>query len=551
MKAQGSEIPLKPIYQLLDDAVAKAGSKRAMDFLDRVWTYNELGDLVERAAAGFRAMGVKRGVKVGLHLPNTPYFVICYFAILKAGGTVVNYNPLYVERELVHQITDSGTSIMVTMDLAQLYSKVAPLMGKTPLQKLVVCKMADILPRAKSVLFTLLKRRDRAEIPQDKNVIGFADLITMGKVEKPAAIDPKNEIAVLQYTGGTTGVPKGAILTHGNISANVEQLSRLVNMFDRSNDKMLCALPFFHVFGMTVAMLLGVNFGAELILLPRFEVEQVLKVITKKKPTLFPGVPTIYTAINRALAANKGKYDLKSIECCVSGGAPLPVEVQQEFERVTGCKLREGFGLSEASPVVTCNPFVGPTYTGSIGPPLAGTIVEFRSLDDPQKQVARGEKGEVCVRGPQVMAGYWNNPEATKDQMIDGALRTGDVGYEDEQGFIHIVDRIKDLIICSGYNVYPRAVEDAIYAHPAVAEAVVIGVKDAYRGQSPKAFVKLKDGMQLTAAELKVHLAGHLSKLEMPHEIEFRDSLPKTMIGKHSKKALVDEELAKAKGAAA
>ena len=551
MKVQMSEIPVKPIYQLLDEAVAKSGGKRAMDFLDRIWTYNELGGLVDHAAAGFRALGVKRGVKVGLHLPNTPYFVICYFAILKAGGTVVNYNPLYVERELVHQITDSGTSIMVTMDLALLYSKVSPLLGKTSLKKLVVCKMADILPRAKSVLFTLLKRRDRAEIPKDKNVIGFADLIKMGTVEKPAAIDVKNEIAVLQYTGGTTGVPKGAILTHGNISANVEQLSRLVSMFDRSNDKMLCALPFFHVFGMTVAMLLGVKFGAELILLPRFEVEQVLKVITKKKPTLFPGVPTIYTAINRALAANKGKYDLKSIECCVSGGAPLPVEVQQEFERATGCKLREGFGLSEASPVVTCNPFVGPTYAGSIGMPLAGTLVEFRSLDDPRKLVARGEKGEVCVRGPQVMAGYWQNPEATKDQLIYGALRTGDVGYEDEQGFIYIVDRIKDLIICSGYNVYPRTIEDAIYAHPAVAEAVVIGVKDAYRGQSPKAFVKLKDGAHLTAAELKVHLAEHLSKLEMPHDIEFRDTLPKTMIGKLSKKALVDEELAKTAGAAA
>ena len=551
MQAQLTEIPVKPIYQLLDDAVARNGNKRAIDFLDRIWTYNELGNLVDHAAAGFRALGVKRGVKVGLHLPNTPYFVICYFAILKAGGTVVNYNPLYVERELVHQITDSGTSIMVTMDLAQLYSKVSPLLGKTSLEKLVVCKMADILPRAKSVLFTLLKRRDRAEISKDKNVIGFADLIKLGKVEKPATIDVKNEIAVLQYTGGTTGVPKGAILTHGNISANVEQLSRLVSMFDRSNDKMLCALPFFHVFGMTVAMLLGVNFGAELILLPRFEVAQVLKVITKKKPTLFPGVPTIYTAINRAMAAHKDKYDLKSIQCCVSGGAPLPVEVQQEFERVTGCKLREGFGLSEASPVVTCNPFVGPTYAGSIGLPLAGTVVEFRSLDDPSKQVARGEKGEVCVRGPQVMAGYWQNPQATKDQMIDGALRTGDVGYEDEQGFIHIVDRIKDLIICSGNNVYPRAVENAIYAHPAVAEAVVIGVKDTYRGQSPKAFVKLKDGAHLSAAELKVHLAEHLSKLEMPHEIEFRDSLPKTMIGKLSKKALVDEELAKTAGAAA
>ena len=545
MKATLPVIPVKPIYQILDEAVQSAGDKKAMDFLGRSWTYAELGDLVDRASAGFRMLGVKPGTKVGLHLPNSPYYVICYFAILKAGGTVVNYNPLYVERELAYQIKDSGTSIMVTMDLAQLYSKVATLLGKTCLEKLVVCRMADILPTTKSVLFTLLKRRDRASLPQDSRIIGFEKLIRFGVVEKPAGIDPKIEIAVLQYTGGTTGVPKGAILTHGSISANVEQLCLWVSMYDHSDDRMLCALPFFHVFGMTVAMLVGVALRAELILLPRFEVGQVLKVITKKRPTLFPGVPTIYIAINRAMAERGGKFDLSSIRACVSGGAPLPFEVQKEFERLSGGRLVEGYGLSEASPVVTCNPFDRPGPERSIGLPLPGTQVEFRALDDPRKHVKAGEKGEVCVRGPQVMAGYWQRPDATEDVFVDDVLRTGDVGYADKDGFIYIVDRIKDLIICSGYKVYPHAIEDAIYHHPAVEEVIVVGVPDSYRGQAPKAYVKLKDGTALTAEELKRFLADHLSRLEMPHEIEFRGALPRTAVGKLSKKALLEEESAK------
>ncbi|MEO9166929.1 MAG: long-chain fatty acid--CoA ligase [Aestuariivirga sp.] len=540
------QIPLKPIYSLLDEAVASRGQSPAMDFLGRQWSYGELGELVDKAAAGFRAIGVKRDVRVGLHLPNTPYYIICYFAILKAGGTVVNYNPLYVERELAQQIKDSDTSIMVTMDLDALYSNLAPLLGKGSLQKLVVCKMTEILSPTKSLLFKLFKRKDLARVVHGDRIVGFEKLITMGTVQPPDKIDPKSEIAVLQYTGGTTGVPKGAVLTHGNITANVEQLRMLVNSTEHREDRMMCALPFFHVFGMTVAMLLGMAFKAELILLPRFEVDQVLKTVVRKRPTMFPGVPTIYIALNRALKANGGKPKLDSIRYCISGGAPLPLEVQQEFMALTGCKLVEGYGLSEASPVVTCNPFDGENREGSIGLPLAGTVVEFRSLDDPRKQVKLGERGEVCVIGPQVMAVYWRQPEATKDVMIDGALRTGDVGYADPDGYIHIVDRVKDLIICSGYNVYPRVIEDALYSHPAVAEAVVIGVPDAYRGQSPKAFVKIKDGETLTAETLKTYLKTQLSKIEIPHEIEFRAELPRTLIGKFSKKVLLEEELAKA-----
>ena len=540
-----TEIPLQPIYALLDQALAMGPERKAIDFLGRQWTYRQLAEQVDLAAAGFRALGVKRGVNVGLHLPNTPYFVICYFAILKAGGTVVNYNPLYVERELAQQIKDSQTSIMVTMDLVALYSKVSPLLGQGSLQKLIVCRMSNVLPRAKSLLFKLLKRSQVAQVPTGARIVSFETLLTHGKIQTPTPIDPKTEIAVLQYTGGTTGMPKGAILTHGNLTANVEQLRRLASMYNHDNDRLIAVLPFFHVFGMTVAMLLGISYGAELVLVPRFEVEQVLKLILKKRPTMFPGVPTLYIALNRAIAAHGDKIKFDPIRFCMSGGAPLPLEVQQEFMRLTGCKLVEGYGLSEASPVATCNPFDAENREGSIGLPLAGTEIEFRSLEDPHKRVAAGERGEVCIRGPQVMAGYWNQPKATAEVMVDGALRTGDVGYADPDGYIHIVDRIKDLIICSGFNVYPRVIEDALYTHSAVMEAVVIGLPHPYRGQSPKAFVKLHDGQALTSDELKSYLASHLSKLEMPDAIEFRSELPRTLIGKFSKKALLEEEMAK------
>jgi long-chain acyl-CoA synthetase len=295
---------------------------------------------------------------------------------------------------------------------------------------------------------------------------------------------------------------------------------------------------------MTVAMNLGIAVGAELILLPRFDLRQVMKVAARKRPTLFPGVPTIYTALNGAAA--QGGADLSSIRLCISGGAPLPLEVRSRFEALTGCRLVEGYGLSEASPVVTCNPIDGLIKEGSIGLPLVDTVIEVRMPEDPAIVLGRGEKGEICVRGPQVMAGYWKRPDDTAAVMIDGALRTGDVGYVDDDGYIFLVDRIKDLIICGGYNVYPRVVEEALYRHPAVAEAIVIGVPDAYRGQAPKAFVRLRPGAEAGPADLKAFLADQLSRIEMPAAIEIRDELPKTMIGKLSKKELVAEEAAKA-----
>lgn len=540
-------IPLRLLPDMLTRSVERWPDRPCIDFLDRKWTYAEIGALVDRAASGFRRLGVTRGTRVGLCLPNTPYYVVCWFAVLKAGGTIVNFNPLYVERELQAQVRDSGTEIMVTMDLAVMYPKVEELLATTDLRAIVVCPMSRILPWPKNWLFRLFKRADVSPIPRDAAHVFFDDLATDAVPIAPYDADPKTEVAVIQYTGGTTGIPKGAMLTHANLSANAEQVFRWVpSDFLKGDPKMLGVLPLFHVFAMTAVMNFGLRLGAELILLPRFELNQVMETIATKRPTLFPGVPTIYTAINAAAA--KSRHDLSSIQCCISGGAPLPVETRVRFEQLTGCKLIEGYGLSECSPVVTCNPVLGPSKAGSIGLALPETIIEIRTPVTSEHILPEGEKGEICVRGPQVMAGYWGRPDATAEQFHYGALRTGDIGYRDADGYVFLVDRIKDIIICGGYNVYPRVLEEALHQHPAVEEATVIGVPDKYRGQAPKAFVKLRDGFSTTSDELHAHLAEWVSKIELPREIEIRDALPKTMIGKLSKKELVAEHAAREDG---
>ncbi len=536
-------VPVRGALSIFEEAVARWPDRPCIDFLDAKWTYAEIGELIDRAAAGFRRLGVEKGTRVGLCLPNTPYYVICWFAVLKAGGIVVNFNPLYVERELKHQIDDSGTTIMVTLDLAVMYPKVADLVGSTSLDKIVVCPMAGILPPLKRLLFTLFKGRDRARIARDAHHVSFAELTAERAAFPPVVVDPVADIAVLQYTGGTTGMPKGAMLTHANITANAEQIVRWVpETFLTGQPKMLGVLPLFHVFAMTVVQNFGLKLGAELILLPRFELAQVMDTIAAKKPTIFPGVPTIYTAINSA--AEKGGRDLSSIQICISGGAPLPADVRARFEKLTGCRLVEGYGLTEASPVVTCNPVDGIDKPGSIGLALPDTTVSVRTPVTGERELGVGEKGEICVRGPQVMRGYWNRPDETAEQMAGGWLRTGDIGYRDEDGYVFLVDRIKDIIICGGYNVYPRAIEEALNHHPAVEEVTVIGVADKYRGQAPKAFVKLRDGAVATPEELKAFLGDWISKIEMPRVIEIRAALPKTMVGKLSKKELVAEQSA-------
>jgi long-chain acyl-CoA synthetase len=530
----------EPLTHLLDEAVARFADRPATNFFGKRLTYGEVGSLVTRAARGFQKLGVKKGTRVGICLPNIPYYVICYFAILKAGGIVVNFNPLYVERELEHQIGDSGTEFMVTLDVKRIYPKVAHALGRTSLKHIIVCSMQESLPFPKSLLFGLLKSAELAKIPKDSRHSLFSRLIADPSAPEPVAVDAHKDIAVLQYTGGTTGVPKGAMLTHENVVANVRQVLESGVPFVPGQERCLLILPLFHVFAMTAGMNIGIATGAEIILVPRFDVKEVLGYIQKLKPTLFPGVPTIYTALNAAAA--EGKHDLSSIRFCISGGAPLPVEVRARFEELTGCKLVEGYGLSETSPVVCSNPVDGLIKAASVGMAVPGTVIEIRALDDPTKVLPVGEKGEVCVRGPQVMAGYWNKPAETSAVFVDGALRTGDVGYLDQDGYLFLVDRIKDLILCSGYNVYPRVIEEALYHHPAVAEALVIGIDDAYRGQAPKAFVTLRAEKTATEAELLKFLKTQISVIEMPKLIEIRASLPKTMVGKLDRKALVQDE---------
>lgn len=533
----------EPAFAALDRAVARFPSRPYLNFMGRVWTYAEAGALIDRAAKGFQKMGVRKGVTVGLCLPNCPNFTIAYFAIMKAGGTVVNFNPLYVEREIAYQVRDANIRIMVTLDLKQIYPKVKAVMDdpSTPLERIVVCPMRDILPPVKSVLFSVFKRSELAVIDNDLQHASFAQVLDNDGVFTPVAIDPVEDVAVLQYTGGTTGVPKGAMLTHANLSANMEQARRWFPGVREGEEKVLAVIPFFHVFAMTAIQNFGTAAGAELILLPRFELDQFLKTVHKHQPTLMAGVPTLFTAILNA--PDREKYDLSSFRFCISGGAPLPVEVKHRFEELTGCSLVEGYGLSESSPLATCNPIDGPSKDGSIGIPVPGTRIEIHCLEYPDRVVEQGQKGEVCIVGPQVMKGYHNRPEDTAKTIVDGRLHTGDVGYIDGDGFVFLVDRIKDVILAGGYNVYPRVIEEALYLHPDIAEVVCIGIPDQYRGQAPKCFVRLKTGTDAVSPEdLKAFLGDKVSRIEMPKAIEIRDELPKTMVGKLSKKELVAEE---------
>jgi long-chain acyl-CoA synthetase len=541
-----ARFPAHPVTRFLDDAVERFAERPCLDFLGKVSTYHETGDLVRRAAKGMAALGVGPGVRVGIMLPNTPYYVIAYFAVLSAGGTVVNINPLYVEREIRQLVSDAGCSVVVTLDLKLIYGVLEKLRDGNPLKTLVVCPMADILPFPKGMLYRALKRADQADVPVDEAHVAFANLVDNDGAFEPPPVDALRDVAVLQYTGGTTGTPKGAMLSHANLVANVRQCMAWFPDFKPGEERALAVLPFFHVFAMTVVMNLSIAVGAEIILLPRFDLKELLKTIHHKRPTVFPGVPTLFTAINNA--KNLDRYDLTSIRSCISGGAPLPVEVKTQFEALTGCVLVEGYGLSETAPVACCNPLKGVNKPGSVGPPMPGTVVEIVSTDEPHHVLGLRERGEVRLRGPQVMLGYWGQPEATADVLRAGALRTGDIGYLDEDGYLFIVDRIKDVVIAGGYKIYPRLVEEAIFQHPQVREAIVIGVPDRYRGQTVKAFVVLREGQHLTAEALTEFLKERLSPIEMPKLIEFRESLPRTLIGKPSKRALEQEEAARAQG---
>ncbi len=528
-----------PLPSLLDNAVSRFGDRPATEFFGKAMSYAELAGQVNRAAKGLQQLGVKRGTRVGLLLPNCTAFVVYYYAILKAGGIVVNFNPLYSIPELLHQAKDAEISIMVTLDLRATFPKVKALLDAGVLKQAVLVPFRSMLPSMKGLLFRTFKSRDIAPWRDVPSVIASSALEKNDGRFEALTIDV-NDVAVLQYTGGTTGTPKGAMLTHANLSVNVVQsIVWFPGMAIDGEERLLCVIPFFHVFAMTGLMNLAIAKASQMIMLPRFELKQALKLIKRTKPTIGAGVPTLFNAL--AKSPDLKRSDLASMKYCVSGGAPLPLEVKREFERVSGCKLVEGYGLSETSPVTHINPPNGPIKEGSIGLPVPGTMMSLRQLGAPEIEVPQGEKGEICICGPQVMKGYWKKPQETADAFVGPFFRTGDVAYMDSDGFTFIVDRIKDLIISSGFNIYPRRIEEAIYEHPAVEEVTVIGVPDAYRGEAPKAFVKLRANKQATKAEMMEFLSSRIAKIEMPADIEFRDELPKTLIGKLSKKELKAE----------
>jgi long-chain acyl-CoA synthetase len=528
----------KLLGDLLDSAVSAHGPRPCIYFMGKRTTYQELGALSDRVAKGLQALGVGPGVKVGLLLPNAPTVPVFYYGVLKAGGTVVNFNPLYSLEEIEFQIRDSGTEIMVTLDLELTFDKIEAMLKRGVLRHAAVASFASQLPQLKAIGLKLTRGPRLAapeKSPERQKIVLESELTANdGGYQRPG-IKP-DAIAVLQYTGGTTGTPKAAMLTHANVSINAAQITAWMNRKPAENDRVLGVLPLFHVFAMTGVMNLGITQGMEIILVPKFELIDTLKLIGKLRPTVMPGVPTLFNAIMRY--PHISNYDISSLEFCLSGGAPLPIEVKRGFEALAGCHLVEGYGLSETSPVATCNPLDREPKEGSIGLPLPGTEISIRSLDDASVEMQIGEVGEVCIAGPQVMPGYWNKQEETDASFSGRFFRTGDVGYMDGEGFVFIVDRIKDMINCSGFKVYPRRIEEALYEHPAVAEVTVIGIPDPYRGEAPKAFVKLREGSQASEGELIEYLKERFSKIELPAEIEFRDELPKTMVGKLSKKEL-------------
>ena len=548
-------IDVRPVDRILDDAVAGFPDRAAIDFMGRLFSYREFGQLVARAAKGLQALGVGPGVHVGLFLANTPHYLISFFAVLKAGGVVVNYSPLDAEQVLAHKVADSQTDLLITLDSPLLYPQMDRLLATTRLKTLVVGTVGEMTANPAATTAHLRAAGQLVDVAWDARRVPFARLLDHDEAYQPHDIgDPTQALAVLQYTGGTTGAPKGAMLTHGNLSAANQQywLTCVQGGADlrEGAETFLAVLPPFHIYALSVNMLLGVRLAATLVLHTRFEPEAVLKDLAAKKVTVFCGVPTMYTAINHFPGVEA--FDLRSLKFCGSGGAPLPREVHQRFLELTGCSLAEGWGMTETAPSGTFSPVKGPQRVGSCGMPMPGITIRLARLDDPNAYVGPGERGEMCVGGPNVMAGYWNKPEANAEAFnADGLLRTGDVAMMDADGYFAIVDRTKDMLLCSGYNVYPRTIEEAIYAHPAVAEVSVIGIPDEYRGQSPKAFVALKAGAApVTLDEMKAFLRDRIGKHEMIGALEIRDALPKTPVGKLSKKDLVDEEAARRAAAA-
>ncbi len=548
IKSYPKEVPLHLDYPevnafyLLERGLEVAGDRDALVFFGKKTSYRELHRATLSLAASLQEMGVEKGTRVALLLPNCPVYPMVYYALLKIGAIVVQFNPMYTPYELNQLLEDSGARLGVTLDI--LAFKFQEALDKGLLDKIIVAKMKDFLPFPLNLLFPI-KVRKEPKLDKDKygsRLVDFAPLIGTNKQPAPVEVDPKEDIAVFQYTGGTTGLSKAAMLTHYNLVSNAIQTRAWSYKSKEGREVVMCVLPFFHVYGMTAGMNVGFYLGSTLILVPRFDVKEVVKLIGKYKVTMFPGVPTIYVAINQYAAEHK--VDLSSVEVCISGGAPLPVEVAQEFERITGGKVVEGYGLSEASPVTHANPVWGKRKFGSIGIPFPDTDAK---IVDPEtdEELPLGEVGELAVRGPQVMKGYWNRPEETAKTLRNGWLHTGDMAKMDEEGYFFIVDRKKDMIISGGFNIYPREVEEVLYEHPKILEAAVIGVPHEYKGEAVKAFIVLKKGEVLTKEEVIAFCEERLAHYKVPKEVEFVDELPKSMIGKVLRRELKEKELLK------
>ncbi len=510
-------------------------------------SYRELDAMVQRFAAALDHFGVKKGDGVAILLPNLIPCVVAYYAILRLGAVAVMNNPLYSDRELEHQFNDSGATVLVTLDL--LADRMVALRPKTRIQQIVYTSIGDYLPFPKSLLFPLVakKKKMAADVSPAPELYRWKDLLKQHPPQAPEAELSFEDTAMYQYTGGTTGVSKGVILTHGNLSRQVQQIAAWFPGFARGRETMIGALPFFHVFGLSVSMNLAIYMAWGNLLVPKPQAESLLKTISKFKPSFAPLVPTMFIGIlNHPGIA---KADLSSIKGCFSGSAPLPIEVIRDFEKKTGAIIVEGYGLTETSPVTHVNPFNPKTRKiGSIGLPVPDTECRIVSIEDGETDMPVGEEGELLIRGPQAMKGYWRMPEETAHVLTeDGWLHTGDIAKMDADGYFYIVDRKKDLIIAGGYNIYPREIDEVFYEHPQVQEACSVGVPHPHRGEAVKVFVVLKEGESATEAELMEYCKGKLAKYKWPEEIEFRDELPKTNVGKILRKDLRAEELDKRK----
>ncbi|HYZ11003.1 MAG TPA: long-chain fatty acid--CoA ligase [Actinomycetota bacterium] len=550
--------PERPVWSLLEDSARRYPDRPAVAFpvapLARRLTYRQLKEEAERFAGAMAAMGIGKGDRVGLLLPNCPQFVVAWYGLQRLGAVPVGNNPLYTQRELTHQLQDAGVDTLVVLDL--LYPLAAAVRGDAGLKTVIVTKVGDYLRFPINMLAPLKQKREARHedrpwppVPADADVMWWSALMARTYPQPPPLqVDAVEDVAALVYTGGTTGLSKGAMLTHHNLVSNALQTGAWFSDVKEGEEAIMSILPFFHSYGLSAVMNVGICRAMKLILLPRFELEMALKAIDKEKATLFPGVPRIYIAINESDA--REKFDLSSIRACFSGAAPLPVSVAEKFEAISGGRLVEGYGLTETSPVTHINPIYGKRKFGSIGLPIPDTDCKVVDLDDPEKEVGPGREGELCIAGPQVMKGYWNRPEETADMIRvhkDGVrwLHTGDVATVDDEGYFSIVDRKKDMIIVSGFNVYPTDVEQVLYRHPKVQQVCVVGIPDAKTGEAVKAFVVLRESEAATEEEILTWARDEkhgLTGYRAPKSVEFRDELPTTMVGKVLRRVLLEEE---------